>query len=95
MIGDLLALARLLARRAPGDWGWFADQALSQAHAADKFRKRYGRVHGRWGDGSLLGWCLLRGEDRARVDFSDQMFCRALAQAIAALAQWRLNRSRG
>ena len=94
MIGDLLALARLLARRAPGDWGWFADQALSQAHAADKFRKRYGRLHGRWGDGSLLGWCLLRGEDRARVDFSDQMFCRALAQAIAALAQWRLSRSR-
>ena len=58
---------------------------IAQADAADRYRKRMGRAHPQWGNGSLAARLAREplGEERAR----DPAFLGALAEVARVLAQ--------
>ena len=88
MIGDVMALARGLSGM-PADHQRIAcQQAYLRAHCADKFRKRLGRVHPRWGDGSLMAFALLTYRGKRDQDL-DWAFMSALRTVLDQLLQWR------
>lgn len=94
MIGDLLALARGIALCTPEGQRAACHEAFDRAHVADKFRKRYGRLHPKWGDGSVMGFAL-RSFPQLRVfDVGDSDHCYALGVVLACLADWRFSQSR-
>lgn len=62
---------------------------LERAHAADLFRKRTGRPHPFWGDGSLMGIALKDGTSRTEPFLSDPEHLSALAAVIETLLEWR------
>lgn len=87
-IGDILALSGMIAGQSEG-----AEVALrmcSEAHAAHAFAKRTGRLHPRWGNGSLMSRVFAAG-GRVQADWSGAGVA-ALGTACAALAYWRAER---
>jgi hypothetical protein len=58
---------------------WF-----DQCHAADKYRKRYGRAHPNWGAGRIADRLPHRVE-LGRLDIGRARFRRALAEVLRAL----------
>ena len=53
MHGDLVAAARALLPVPPTQRAAQIARWLAEAHAADRYFRRLGRVHRHWGDGSL------------------------------------------
>jgi hypothetical protein len=51
---DLIFAARALLNSPPSARDSVADRLLAQADAADRYRRRYGRAHADWGNGTLL-----------------------------------------
>jgi hypothetical protein len=50
---DVCAAARVLLAAPEGAREALCDQMLYEAHSADKYARRTGRVHRAWGDGRL------------------------------------------
>lgn len=50
---DLTLAARALLAVSRDTWPWLARRMVQEATWADKYRKRFGRRHLLWGDGSL------------------------------------------
>lgn len=84
MIGDLLAAARTLMPVSPADRRLACDQMISQTIAADKFRKRLGRTHPTWGDGSLMARALLDPAARHAISDTRNPDFRACLQTVIA-----------
>jgi hypothetical protein len=82
MIGDLLAAARALMPVPPPDRKLVWDQMISQTIAADKFRKRLGRNHPTWGDGSLMARALLDRAARHAISDTRTPDFRACLQTV-------------
>ncbi len=53
---DVVALARYLHALPRALRAEVCNRAFDQDHAADLYRKRFGRMHLRFGDGSVAGW---------------------------------------
>ena len=68
--GDVSAAACALLALAPCCRPRALAAMLAEADAADLFRKRTGRAHPRWGNGSLMAAAL--GHKRAPEPFLDQ-----------------------
>ena len=94
MIGDLLALARGIALFAPENQRVACHEAFDRAHGADKFRKRCGRLHPHWGDGSVMGYALRTFPQLRDLDVDDSDNCHALGVVLECLTDWRLSQSR-
>lgn len=62
-------------------------QWLREAHWADRYRKRLGRAHPHWGNGSLLARAM--AEPLAQPSWPDNGELVALAEVIAAVLGWR------
>lgn len=58
--GDALAAARALFPHAPSRRPWVFARLCAEAHRAAAARDRSGRMHPRWGDGSLMAAALRR-----------------------------------
>ncbi len=56
--GDLVQMARMLLTCPPSERERTCRRAIAEAHAADKYRRRFGRRHPDFGDGSLAGWAM-------------------------------------
>ena len=56
-IMDLCAAARVLLHIPVPERNNFAYNLVQNAHNADKYRKRLGKRHPSWGDGTLSGAC--------------------------------------
>lgn len=54
LLTDLRAAAAVLAAAPEADWPGLAQRLVSEADAADRYRKRFGRAHCRFGTGSLM-----------------------------------------
>lgn len=54
LIGDVIAAARVLAPLPRGQRAGALRALLARADLADRHRKRLGRAHPRWGNGSLM-----------------------------------------
>jgi hypothetical protein len=63
---------------------------LDRADAADRFRKRTGRVHPLWGDGSLMSAALQAGAVLHEPFLSDPAYLEALATVFEALLERRM-----
>lgn len=84
--GDAVAAARRLlllpeAARRPE-----LDRMLARAEAADRYRKRFGRAHPQWGNGTLMGLAQHGGLPR-EPGLGRGAYCRCLALVYAALAE--------
>lgn len=86
MHGDLTALARHLLTLAAPQRPTACAQLIAQADAADRYRKRFGRAHPRWGNGTLMA--------RARVlplppepCLQDVEYARCLILVLTALTR--------
>ena len=55
LYSDLIAAARALGACEPDARGSFCVRMLCEADWADRYARRLGRVHPRWGDGTLAG----------------------------------------
>lgn len=85
--GDLLIAARaLLCVPAPKRAGRMR-QWLDESHWADGYRKRLGRAHPRWGNGSLMSRAM--AEPLAPTGWMQGGEIEALGVVIAAVIQWR------
>lgn len=85
LIGDLIALADLLAA------GWRGDPVtlLAEAHAAHRFHRRTGRAHPLWGNGSVMARALAEGCAAPPTGLPSLV---GLERAVAAILQWKLRR---
>lgn len=85
---DLVLAARAAACMPQDERGARLAIILERAHAADKYRKATGRVHGDWGDGTLAA--TLRGLPLGpRPARSDPAHCAALMAVLRAITDWR------
>lgn len=89
--GDVVAAARLLMGIAPRDRPGVIVALLTRADAADRYRKRTGRVHPFWGNGSLLAAASVRGL-RPEPFLDDPDYCQCFVEVFEALVRWRAER---
>lgn len=87
--GDLVALAAAIGAQEPGARDQLALRLISRAHAADLYRKRTGRAHPLWGNGSLMSAVLLSGLARPGADPASEAALAALADATEAVLAWK------
>ena len=82
--GDLLALARVLLTRAPGDRDALARAVVADARAAAAFVRRNGRPHPVLGDGSVMAAALSHGP-APEPALDDRDFAGAIVTAVGAI----------
>ena len=67
-----------------------AAQWITDCHFADKYRKRLGKNHAEWGNGSLLArvgpTCIL-----GQTDLGDPDYLQAVITILSALLAWQTN----
>ena len=81
LIGDLIAAARVVVLLPDPDRAAEVSRLLAEARVADRFRRRCGRSHPVWGNGSLMA--AASAHPRAREALSrDPDFLRALRHVI-------------
>jgi len=87
--GDVTAAARAI-RDLPADAGKSSVRTfLERADAADRFRKRFGRAHPMWGNGSLMACVLFCGGPSDEPVPSDASYLDAMATVIEEIIRWR------
>lgn len=91
-MGDLIALARALLEVDPPRRRWVALRVLCEAKQAAAFRRTEGRVHPRWGDGSLMSAALHRHvSPEPTLDHADYRACLRLVLDLMDRLAWRMN----
>ena len=86
---DAIAAARALLCHRRERWPWIMHRMLVEASSADDWRRRTGRAHPRWGDGSLMA-VALRRPFASEPPLSDPDWCRLVAYVYLALAHGAL-----
>ncbi|PTV97132.1 serine O-acetyltransferase [Rhodobacter aestuarii] len=87
LIDDLMAAARAVVLVAPARQSETLACWLEQAHAADLYRKRLGKLHPAWGNGALGG--RARCEPLYHPRYYDGWRLEALGMVLAAIQVWR------
>lgn len=85
---DMTVAARVLLALPPSTRAAALLQMLDQAHAADRYRRRLGRAHPDWGNGTLAAVARTRHPE-PEPHFSDSGYLECLGQVIAVLLVWR------
>jgi hypothetical protein len=91
--GDLDCAARALFALPSNLWAAEATRLVQAADIADRYRKRLGRIHRTYGDGSLQCAALFLGH-RGQPRWCDDTYCAALAAVLTALRQRRTHHRR-
>lgn len=86
--GDVTAAARALYLLPEEERGSALARLMDEARWADAYRKRTGRAHPFWGDGSLMAAALRRPVAKEPV-LSDADYCRCLIRVFEALVARR------
>lgn len=87
--GDVTAAARAVRPLPPAARRRAVRSLLEKADAADRFRKRFGRAHPLWGNGSLMAVALAAAAGREEPVLSERDYLEAMAAVIEALLDWR------
>jgi hypothetical protein len=82
---DAVAAASLLLRAPRAAWESTLEVLFMRAHAADLYRKRLGRIHPRWGNGSLVSTVLCDSSVWPEHRLSDPAYAEALVAVLTAL----------
>jgi hypothetical protein len=90
--GDVVTLARVLLGVKKARRSQLCSLVFDQAHAADKYRKRFGRYHKSYGSGSLASACW--GKAKVPEPFlSDKDYAHCLKVIFDQILQgWGANR---
>jgi hypothetical protein len=91
--GDLVHLARVLLNRMPESRPAICRRAIAEAHAADKYRHRFGRRHPEFGDGSLAAWAM-RFPRPPEPPLDDPDYAACLCVVLTCLKDFRSGFSR-
>lgn len=86
LVGDILAAARVLMALPRGARDGALAEMLAEADLADRFRRRTGRAHPRFGGGCLMAAALARRPGPEPFP-ADAAFLDALSRVGAALAE--------
>jgi hypothetical protein len=85
LIGDLIEAATVVAASDFLDKSAYCQRLITQADAAHRYAKRYGRAHPLWGNGSLMARALI--ERPAKIwPHSSAPFLHALSLITQTLA---------
>ncbi|MBN2906145.1 MAG: hypothetical protein JXJ18_05515 [Rhodobacteraceae bacterium] len=90
--GDAVAAARALCLMPEAARPTAMARMLIRTEAADAYRKRFGRAHPRWGNGSLMS-LVQRDPLPPEPALDVPGYCRCLALVFAALADWRAQKA--
>ena len=90
--GDVVAAALVLLRLPGSARSEVMRDMLEQAAAADLYRKRLGKGHPAWGNGSLMA-VAMRRERAAEPFLDDPEYCRCLITVFSELLAWRGERA--
>lgn len=88
LIGDMIVAAQALRDVPAHRHRLVFGQMLARAHAADKWRKRLGRIHPCWGNGSLMALALPLARGKPGEDCppaGDAAFLSALRTVVEVL----------
>jgi hypothetical protein len=89
LIGDLIEAAAVVAALDSADKSACCQRLISQADAAHRYAKRYGRAHPTWGNGSLMARALM--ERPLKIwPHSSAPFLQALSLITQSLAARKL-----
>ena len=88
--GDIVAGARVLLAVNEADRAALIGHMLDEAGWADAHRKRTGRAHPVWGDGSLMAAALRRRPPREPL-LTETDYCTCLIQVLEAVVARRLD----
>jgi hypothetical protein len=91
--GDVVTAARVLLAAPRPERGRMLARMLEEADWADAFRRRTGRIHRLWGDGSLRAAAAARPR-AAEPPLDDPDYCRCLLLVFEALLARRAGLSR-
>jgi hypothetical protein len=91
LIGDVIAVARVLFVRRDTDWTSCVDRLIWQASIADRYRRRLGKPHPAWGNGSLLAAAGADPKAEAEPFLSDERWLRALSCVLDRLCVAKLS----
>jgi hypothetical protein len=95
LYGDLHAAARRLSGLSAGERAGALAEMLYRAHCADRFRRRTGRGHPEWGNGSLLMAAGTGWPDPA-CPVTEAAYLEALSSVALGILDWRrARRGRG
>ena len=83
--GDVVAAACALLAVTPEGWEARIAGYLIRADAADRYRRRIGRAHPRWGNGSLMGAVLCEAGIWPEPRLSDPVYAEAMVAVLMAL----------
>lgn len=86
--GDLTLLARAAVLWPAELRVMRLERVFMQTHAADLYRKRFGRAHPRWGNGSVMARVLALPRGRAVAGAPDHL--EALEDVCRALRHWHI-----
>lgn len=84
---DIIQTARFLRYLPREKWGEEALRGLYKAHSADLYRKRLGRVHPSWGNGTLAA--AFAGKMSSESFLNGVCDLDAMAEVIHAVWSWR------
>ena len=86
-----MAVARVLLALDDTQWSTCADRLIWQAGVADKYRRRLGKPHADWGNGSLMA--VAQGEAKSGNEpfLSDLRFLQALSCVLDRLILAKLS----
>lgn len=88
--GDLMAAARAVVGLEVEEQRRALARLFASAHAADIYRKRTGRVHRCWGNGTLYAAAIPAGGPvPPQADLSNSAYVAALSVVLEALVVWR------
>lgn len=88
MHGDVVAAARVLYAQPREIREAVVARLLDETRWADAYRKRVGRVHPLWGDGSLMVAALMR-RPPDEPSLSDSDYCACLSTVLEAVVAAR------
>ena len=91
LIGDVIAVARVVFVLPEEQWSSRVDQLLWRAKVADRYRQRLGKPHPTWGNGSLLAATSTEPKALAEPFLSDLRWLRALSCVLDRLKAAKLS----
>ena len=91
LIGDVMEVARVLLTLDQTEWSGCADRLIWQAGVADRYRRRLGKPHADWGNGSLMA--VAQGEAKSGNEpfLSDLRYLQALSCVLDRLVLAKLS----
>ena len=86
-----MAVARVLLALDDTQWDACADLLIWQAGVADRYRRRLGKPHSDWGNGSLMAVAHGKAKPEAESVFSDVRYLQALSCVLDRLIEAKLS----